>query len=58
MAGVLFPAAQVGPIILPLMLFHQLQLIACAFIARGYAAQAQADPPDVAALAASSGSPS
>ena len=41
MAGVLFPAAQVGPIILPLMLFHQFQLIACAFIARHYAAQAE-----------------
>jgi solute carrier family 10 (sodium/bile acid cotransporter), member 7 len=34
MAGALFPAAQVGLVILPLMLFHQLQLIACAFIAR------------------------
>jgi sodium/bile acid cotransporter 7 len=34
MAGVLFPAAQVGLVILPLMLFHQLQLIACALIAR------------------------
>ncbi|WP_156679795.1 bile acid:sodium symporter family protein [Sphingomonas profundi] len=44
MAGVLFPAAQVGPIILPLMLFHQFQLIACAVIARHYAAQADAAP--------------
>ena len=43
MAGVLFPAAQVGPIILPLMIFHQLQLIACAFIARHYAAQPEAE---------------
>lgn len=34
MAGVLFPAAALGTIILPLMLFHQLQLIACAVIAR------------------------
>lgn len=33
-AGVLFPVAQVGAIILPLMIFHQIQLIACAFIAR------------------------
>ncbi|WP_173385016.1 bile acid:sodium symporter family protein [Sphingobium sp. SYK-6] len=33
MAGVLFPAAQVGMVLLPVMLFHQLQLIACAFIA-------------------------
>ena len=45
MAGVLFPAALVGPIILPLMLFHQLQLIACAFIARAYAMQVETDPP-------------
>lgn len=34
MAGVLFPAAALGTIILPLMLFHQLQLIACAVVAR------------------------
>ncbi len=40
MAGVLFPAAVVGPIILPLMLFHQLQLMACAVIARHYAVKA------------------
>lgn len=37
MAGVLFAPAQVGLVILPLMLFHQLQLIACAIIARRYA---------------------
>jgi solute carrier family 10 (sodium/bile acid cotransporter), member 7 len=37
MAGVLFPVAQVGTAILPLMLFHQIQLIACAVIARHYA---------------------
>lgn len=37
MAGVLFPPAQVGLVILPLMLFHQLQLFACAIIARHYA---------------------
>jgi len=37
MAGVLFPAAQVGAILLPVMLFHQIQLIACAVIARRYA---------------------
>jgi sodium/bile acid cotransporter 7 len=38
-AGVLFPASAVGPIILPLMLFHQIQLMACAMLARHYAAQ-------------------
>jgi sodium/bile acid cotransporter 7 len=37
MAGVLFPAAQVGVVLLPIMLFHQIQLIACALIARRYA---------------------
>lgn len=36
LAGVLFPAAQVGMIILPLMIFHQIQLIACAILARNY----------------------
>jgi sodium/bile acid cotransporter 7 len=33
-AGVLFPPAEVGAILLPLMLFHQFQLVACAIIAR------------------------
>jgi len=37
MAGVLFPAAQVGVILLPVMIFHQVQLIACAVIARRFA---------------------
>ena len=38
MAGVLFPAAVVGPLIVPLMLFHQIQLMVCAVMARKYAA--------------------
>lgn len=33
MASVLFPMAQVGLIILPLMLFHQIQLILCTWLA-------------------------
>ncbi|MFT3997636.1 MAG: bile acid:sodium symporter family protein [Asticcacaulis sp.] len=33
MAGTLFPAAVLGPVLLPVMLFHQLQLIVCAFLA-------------------------
>ncbi len=41
MAGVLFPATQVGMIILPLMIFHQLQLIVCAVLARNYARQVE-----------------
>ena len=44
MAGVLFPLAQVGMIVLPLMLFHQIQLMVCAALARRYAA---ADRPAV-----------
>ncbi|MFZ3482864.1 bile acid:sodium symporter family protein [Sphingomonas sp. 3-13AW] len=44
MAGVLFPAAQVGALILPLMIFHQLQLLACAVIARRYAQAAETAP--------------
>ncbi|MDR3515721.1 MAG: bile acid:sodium symporter [Azospirillaceae bacterium] len=36
-ASVLFPAASVGLIVLPLMLFHQIQLMACAALARRYA---------------------
>lgn len=40
MAGVLFPAAQVGVVLLPVMLFHQIQLIACAMLARHYGDQA------------------
>ena len=45
MAGVLFPAAQVGAIILPLMFFHQIQLMVCAFLARKYAAGMSAPIP-------------
>jgi len=40
MAGVLFPPAQVGIVLLPVMVFHQLQLIACALIAPKLAAAA------------------
>ena len=39
MAGVLFPAASVGLIVLPVMVFHQLQLMACAALAQRYAAR-------------------
>lgn len=43
MAGVLFPAAQVGVILLPVMLFHQIQLIACAMLARHYGERSAAE---------------
>jgi sodium/bile acid cotransporter 7 len=37
MAKVLFAPSVAGVILLPLMLFHQMQLMACAYIARRYA---------------------
>ncbi len=37
MAGVLFPPAIAGLVVLPLIVFHQLQLFACAVLARRYA---------------------
>jgi sodium/bile acid cotransporter 7 len=37
MAHVLFAAATVGTIVLPLMLFHQMQLMVCAVLAQRYA---------------------
>ncbi|GGM36130.1 bile acid:sodium symporter [Longimycelium tulufanense] len=49
MASVLFPAQTVGLIVLPLMLFHQIQLMTCAVLARRYAASAPA--PDAAPAA-------
>ncbi|QUD90648.1 bile acid:sodium symporter family protein [Phenylobacterium montanum] len=41
MASILFPAGQVGLIVLPLMIFHQIQLMACAFLAQKYAERAE-----------------
>ncbi|GLY66258.1 bile acid:sodium symporter family protein [Amycolatopsis taiwanensis] len=42
MATVLFPAGSVGLIVLPLMLFHQAQLMICAVLARRWGARAEA----------------
>ena len=45
MAGALFPAAVVGPMIVPLMLFHQMQLMVCSVLAQRYAEhRLQTDP--------------
>jgi sodium/bile acid cotransporter 7 len=44
MAGILFPAASVGLILLPLMMFHQIQLMACAAIAQRYAGRPEPLP--------------
>jgi sodium/bile acid cotransporter 7 len=43
MANILFPAATVGLVILPVMVFHQIQLMVCAALARRWAAQAGVD---------------
>jgi sodium/bile acid cotransporter 7 len=42
MAGALFPAAQVGIVVLPLMIFHQLQLFVCAALAARFQREAAA----------------
>ncbi len=43
MINVLFPASAVGLMVLPLILFHQIQLMVCATLARRYARRE--DPP-------------
>ena len=42
MSNVLFAGGAVGMTVLPLMIFHQMQLMACAALARRYAARAAA----------------
>ncbi|MDR7229439.1 sodium/bile acid cotransporter 7 [Caulobacter sp. BE264] len=44
MAGILFPGPTAGVIVLPLMIFHQIQLMACSVIAQHYAKR----PPAIA----------
>ncbi len=49
MAAILFPGHAVSLIVLPLMLFHQIQLFVCAVLARRYAERPEAEPvPDAA----------
>jgi sodium/bile acid cotransporter 7 len=45
MAKVLFAPTSLGMIILPLMLFHQIQLMVCAVLAQRYARRAALDLP-------------
>jgi solute carrier family 10 (sodium/bile acid cotransporter), member 7 len=51
MANILFPAGVLGMVVLPLMLFHQIQLFVCATLAQRYARRreevlpAQSPPP-------------
>jgi sodium/bile acid cotransporter 7 len=48
MANILFAGSAVGLAVLPLMIFHQMQLMVCAWLARRYAARAAAE--DLAAV--------
>lgn len=43
MASVLFGAGAIGPILLPLMIFHQIQLMVCAVLAQNYLRQSEAE---------------
>ena len=43
MANVLFPAATAGVIVLPLMIFHQIQLMACGVLAQRFAREERGD---------------
>ncbi|HWG26991.1 bile acid:sodium symporter family protein [Actinospica sp.] len=51
MATLLFPAATVSTIVLPLMIFHQIQLFACAALSRRYARQEGEEGEAVPAIA-------
>jgi sodium/bile acid cotransporter 7 len=48
-AGILFPPASVGLILLPLMIFHQIQLMACAALAQRYAQRPELQPAETPA---------
>ncbi|HEY3501735.1 MAG TPA: bile acid:sodium symporter family protein [Actinocatenispora sp.] len=52
MASVLFPAGGIGLAVLPLMLFHQIQLMVCAWLAQRWASQVRADEAEPAAAPA------
>ncbi len=41
MANILFPTSVIGMMVLPLMIFHQIQLMVCAMLARRYKRQAE-----------------
>jgi len=51
MAGAIFAGQSIGAIVLPLMLFHQIQLMACTVLAQRYAASAARKLADAAAAA-------
>ncbi len=41
MANILFPTSEIGMMVLPLMIFHQIQLMVCAVLARRYKRQTE-----------------
>lgn len=47
MANVLFASHAVGMVVLPLMLFHQIQLMVCAILAKRYAQRARVMAPPI-----------
>jgi sodium/bile acid cotransporter 7 len=51
MANVLFAGPTVGMVVLPLMIFHQMQLMVCAALARRYAARFDREAPMVLPVA-------
>ncbi|RIY01018.1 bile acid:sodium symporter [Aureimonas flava] len=51
MAGILFAGHAMALVVLPLMLFHQIQLFACAALAQRYARRAGAPAPSLAEAA-------
>jgi sodium/bile acid cotransporter 7 len=50
MASVLLAGQSIGLIVLPLMLFHQIQLMVCAWLAKRYA-NARTEAPNLAVAA-------
>ncbi|MCB8879720.1 bile acid:sodium symporter [Acidisoma cellulosilytica] len=52
MANVLFGASTVGLIVLPLIIFHQMQLMVCAVLAKRYARQYEAEHPEAGGVSA------
>lgn len=50
-ASTLFPAAMLGPVLLAMMIFHQLQLVVCAAIAQALGRRADPAPDAVATTA-------
>ncbi|MGB6008264.1 bile acid:sodium symporter family protein [Castellaniella sp.] len=55
MAGVLFSAGAIGPVLLPLMIFHQIQLMVCAVLAQNYLRQSEREAPGLGSAPARAG---